>query len=445
MAEMPNYGCLLIHYADIALKGRNRARFEAMLRDTVRHRFDRADLKWPLRRQGGRLLASITDPAQLETALEILDQIPGIATYVPAIRIDPKQANLRNRLTIEKVTPALLSLAEKLWRPDGAFAVRVHRHHCKTVVSSQDLEREWGAAIMERTSWSRVDLSQPDRTFHIGIYPDGVYLFSERFKGIGGMPVGASGRALTLLSGGIDSPVAAWMMARRGCMINFLHFTTNYMQQRQVTKSIVGKLVSRLSLYTQSSKLIVVPYLPFELALAGPRTGYETMLFRRFMLRVGAHIARQTGAQALVTGDSLSQVASQTMENLASLDQAVSTPIFRPLLAFNKQEIIRRAEEIGTYRLSIQPYKDCCALLSRSPKTRSSAHRLAALEDAKIPAYQRLIEESLGDASVVEFADGAQISESRPYAGPPSEDKTTASASRIPESASDPLATGYEG
>ncbi|MGH8272378.1 MAG: tRNA sulfurtransferase, partial [Gammaproteobacteria bacterium] len=250
------------------------------------------------------------------------------------------------------------------------------------------------------------NLSAPDRTFHIGIYPQGVLLYAERNIGLGGLPAGSSGRVLALLSGGIDSPVAAFLMARRGCRVDCLHFSANYLDRDHAADTPVGRLARRLSRYTQQLTLHVAPYVPFDLALTGQHSGYELVLFRRFMLRTAERLARRRRAVALVSGDSLSQVASQTLENLVALDAVATMPIFRPLIGLNKQEIITWARRIGSYETSIEPYKDCCALIGRGPKTRARADRLAVLEAERIGDYDALIETVLAETSTLHFEHG---------------------------------------
>ncbi len=301
------------------------------------------------------------------------------------------------------VGAALLDLARNLHGPGQRFAVRVAQHASGLQLSGRALERAWGTAILSETPWDGVNLSAPDRTFHVATYPEGVFLYADRITGLGGMPVGISGRVLTLLSGGIDSPVAAFLMARRGCHVDGLHFTANYLDRDGAVDTPVGRLARRLSHYTGTLTLYVAPYVRFDLALTGDRTGFEVMLFRRFMLRAAEQVARRRQAAALVTGDSLSQVASQTLANLVALEAAVELPVFRPLIGLNKQEIITWARQIDTYKTSIQPYKDCCALVSRGPRTRSHPVQLAALEAKRLPHYDDLIETVLDEIRTVHF------------------------------------------
>jgi thiamine biosynthesis protein ThiI len=405
-AYSPNL--IAVHSAELILKGRNRGRFEQRLQRQINVRLARAGLYWPASRWAGRLMVRIGPERQrLDDALAVLGEIPGIAAYFPMMTFAPEEAGCDDAaLLAGPVNAALLDLARREYRVGARFAVRVARHDPASGISTQALERAWGSAILHETPWEGVNLSAPDCRFNVAVYPNHVRLYGRREAGLGGLPVGSSGRVLALLSGGIDSPVAAFLMARRGCQIECLHFSANFVDRDRAAETPVGRLARRLSRYTQGLSLHVAPYVAFDLALAGPRDGYELMLFRRFMLRTAETLARKRRANALVAGDSLSQVASQTMENLAALDAVATLPVFRPLIGLNKQEIVARARRIGTYETSIEPYKDCCALIGRHPRTRARAERLAALEAERIGDYDALVAATLAETVTLRFEAG---------------------------------------
>lgn len=403
---------IAIHYAELALKGRNRAGFETRLAREVRARLKHLDLDWPVVRHGGRMAILVKNrPASVPQVLAALSEVPGIAIYFPA-RLFPWDEAGTSAAEIESgpAGRALLELAAREHAEGAHFAVRVARHgDAPCHVSTQALERALGARVLEDTPWEGVNLDAPDSCFRLDLGAEGVQLSARRLPGLGGMPVGSAGRALCLLSGGIDSPVAAFLMARRGCRVHCLHFSANYLDRDQGERTPVGRLARRLSCYTTSLRLSIAPYIPFDLAMSGPRTGYELILFRRFMLRTAQQLACRQHIGALVTGDSLSQVASQTMENIAALDDAVELPVFRPLIGFNKQEIIGWARKIGTYETSIEPYKDCCALVARGPKTRARVERLRALEVERLSDYDALIERALEETTTLHFELGELV------------------------------------
>ena len=257
--------------------------------------------------------------------------------------------------------------------------------------------------------WFQVNLKQPDVTFAVDIYSNGIYLYAEKIRASGGFPVGSAGHVLSLLSGGIDSPVAAYYLARRGCSIDLFHMAASHVQLQDIDQSLIARLACRLSHYTLRSRLYIVPYTHFDLALLDQQTRYGLILLRRFMTRTAAVLAQGVNAAALVAGDSLGQVASQTLENLVTNSAAVPMPILQPLIGFNKQEIIAVARMIGTYKLSTEPYKDCCALIGQNPKTRSYPDQLQRLEARLLPEYRQLIAATLADTVCLQYDCGELI------------------------------------
>ena len=192
----------------------------------------------------------------------------------------------------------------------------------------------------------------------------------------------------------------------RFSQVDFFHLSASHMPRQEIVNSVIGRLAAQLSRYTQRSRLHVAPYTYFDLAMAGSNSGYELVLFRRFMMRTAEQLAHRLRALALVNGDSLGQVASQTLENLVSSSCVVGMPVFRPLIGSNKEEIIDLARRLGSYDIAIEPYKDCCALIARHPKTRSSHDRLVQLEAEQLPDYDKLIDRTLADIVRLEYRFG---------------------------------------
>ncbi|MFQ5951725.1 MAG: tRNA uracil 4-sulfurtransferase ThiI, partial [Candidatus Geothermarchaeales archaeon] len=236
-------------------------------------------------------------------------------------------------------------------------------------LTSMEVNREIGRVLVERLGM-RASMKAPELNVFIEITSEGAFVFFGKERGPGGLPVGISGRVLCLFSGGIDSPVAAWLMMKRGCGVDFVHFHA-LRTEREARQSKIPELLGHLTRYSFSSRLYLAPFLPFHLATLETSSKHELMLFRRFMLKVAERIAGREGLRGLVTGDSLGQVASQTLENMAVVEDAVSVPVFRPLLAYDKEETVGLARQIGTYEHSIRPYKDCCSILARHPETRA--------------------------------------------------------------------------
>jgi thiamine biosynthesis protein ThiI len=200
-----------------------------------------------------------------------------------------------------------------------------------------------------------------------------------------------------MLSGGIDSPVAAYLAARRGCHIDFVHFTASHVSKEEITESKIGKLTQILSSATLKSSLYVLPSTYFDLAIAGRNVSYELILFRRFMARAAKKLAENLNVHALVTGDNLSQVASQTLTNIASISRAIDIPILQPLLTYDKEEIVNLATKIETFELSIQPYKDCCSIFQRNPRTVSDHRELSRMESNLFQDYTKMIDQTIED------------------------------------------------
>lgn len=308
------------------------------------------------------------------------------------------------------ISDPAIALAGSTYRENSTFAVRVNRGEKRFPKKSPQIARELGAAIIENTSWQDVDLDNPDVAFYIDIYVEGIFIYSEKLHGIAGLPAGITGRVLTLLSGGIDSPAAGYLVAKRGCSVDFIHFTANRIQQEQAQDYKVSKLTQELSRYTLRSKLYLVPYTYFEFEVMGDSMEYELMLFRRFMVRTAEALANRNQLQALVTGDNLAQVASQTLENIVSNAQSIQLPILQPVLTYDKHEIVDLAKRIGTYQLSLEPYKDCCSIISQHPKTLSTDAQLTELENGIFSDYTGLIEQTLDDAIVLEYDCGELVS-----------------------------------
>jgi len=402
---------ILIQYGELTLKGRNRRDFERALGDNIRLRLSRAGIDWPLEQRHHRALVHVPEQAaeQLPTALAALGQVAGIATFAPAVFIPAEQTGQPHRLETAPIKQSMVSLANARHRPGATFAVRVNRADKRIPIRSDALARELGAVVLRQTPWDKVNLTQPDLQLNLDIYEEGCYCYADKQRGLGGLPVGTAGRAIALLSGGIDSPVAAYLMARRGCAIDFVHFTATRVQQTRAAEELVARIARQLSHYTLRSRLFLLPYTHFDMAMMGHNSGYDVVLFRRFMSRAAERLAERCGAQALVSGDSLGQVASQTMENLVSTSRAVQLPLLRPLIAMDKQEIIDIARRIGTYELSIQPYKDCCALLSENPRTRSTPELLERLEAEYMPNMDELLEQTLAEQVCLEFEVGELV------------------------------------
>ncbi len=367
MSQRTDEVLYLIHYSsDIGLKGKNRPDFVRQLKANLRRQL-------PLRRVQevqSRLLAWGPTP-DLD-----LSRVFGVAWWaVPRVVAPP---------TWDAVVVTGVAMArEALARGDvRSFAVRARRSDKRYPKTSLAMERELGAAIVEATGL-KVNLSQPDLTVWVEVLRDRAFVYTQKHRGYQGLPVGISGKVFGLFSGGVDSLMAAWFMARRGAAVELVHFHA-FTEARYAHQDKAGALAQALAAFIPGLRVHYIPYYLFQaatLSLSARDQRYELIIFRRFMARAAVALAQKHGGQAIFTGDSLAQVASQTMENLAAVDDAVGGfPLFRPLIAFNKDETIGWAERLGFYDIAKRPYKDCCAIISKNPVTRARLERVQALE-----------------------------------------------------------------
>lgn len=392
---------IVVHYHEIALKGKNRPLFVGRLARNIRAAL--GDLA-PGRifDDLGRLVVPLRHDTQLHEALKRLAWVFGIANYSPAWRLPRDYAALEH---------AVDSLLETM-PPFASFRVDAHRTDKSFPMRSEEINRSLGAFIKDRTG-SKVQLKGPEVTFYAEVLPRAIYLYTEKLPGAGGLPVGVSGRVVCLLSGGIDSPVAAYRMMKRGCEVVFVHFHSfPFLGDMSIRK--VKDLLALLNRYQLRSRLYLVPIgdLQQQVVALAPST-YRVIIYRRFMARIAQQIALKEDAKALVTGESLGQVASQTLENLATIESAVNIPILRPLIGMDKHEITDQARSIGTFDISIIPDQDCCTLfMPRQPATRSTPEQAAAAEAAlDVPS---LVETALQQAEVLTFEGLSQPPDRQP-------------------------------
>ncbi len=397
---------ILVRSPEIRIKGRNRGSFREALKRNIGRRLLPLGPGWKASSIGDRVWVEVPPGRErdLDDALDRISTVFGLQLALPAYLI-PRRDGQNREVPAERTAQMALELACRLASrepppPGGGFALRVRRRNKGFPIRSQRLAKEIGRAVLDRSPWERVDLSHPALTVFIEAHEEALYVWTRRIQGPGGLPVGSAARVVALLSGGFDSPVAAWMVAGRGCRVDFVHLTPGRADPDEPSAAKAIRLARSLSRFTGRSRLVLVPYTHFDLGLVGSRTGYEALLFRRFAFRVGQAVARRFGAGALVTGDSLSQVASQTLENLVTADHAVTLPVLRPLVGLDKAAIMRRAEGIGTWDISATPARDCCALITGAPRTRSRPRRVAEVEARLFPDPEDLIRESLAESLI---------------------------------------------
>ena len=368
MVEGSNSLFAVVHYHEIALKGRNRPFFINRL---VRN-IEQAGADLPLKRVvalPGRLMVELTDEAAWPRLKERLAQVVGIANFSPTHRV---------ALDIETIAEEVVgAVADKSFE---SFRITTRRAYKGFSLNSMEIDRAVGARV-EEASGARVDLKEPELTVYIEILPREALFHVEKIAGLHGVPVGTAGRVSALLSGGIDSPVAAYRMMKRGCRVDFIHFHSVPFLSR-ASQEKVREVLDVLTRYQYRSRLYLVAFgnLQRQIMLASPAP-LRVVLYRRFMMRIATALARHRRARALVTGESLGQVASQTLENLAVIEASAELPVLRPLIGMDKAEITTQAKEIGTYEISILPDQDCCQLfIPAHPATRSRLDEVIAAE-----------------------------------------------------------------
>jgi len=361
---------LVVHYHEISLKRGNRPLFLRHLRRNVERAL--ADTgPATIEQLSGRILVDLEGHPAPEAARARVARIFGVASVTLAYRAPS---------TLDAMKALLGRLLEG--RAFASFRVTARRAFKTYPMTSVDLNRALGAFVLERVS-TRVDLEHAEQVIHVEVLPAETYISLDRVEGPGGLPVGSSGTVAALLSGGIDSPVAAWRMMKRGCRVLFVHFhSVPYLPATSQAKA--RALVERLTGWQYASRLHLVPFgeIQREVVLSVPPP-LRVVVYRRLMLRIAQELARRAGALALATGESLGQVASQTLENIACIDEAASLPVLRPLIGMDKLEITTAAQQIGTFEISIEPDADCCTLFTpRHPATRATLDEIRAAEVA---------------------------------------------------------------
>jgi thiamine biosynthesis protein ThiI len=358
----------IVHYHEVSLKRGNRPLFlRHLARNIERATSDVGPVR--LRQLSGRILVDLDRNPTPEVVRDRIARVCGVASVALASRVPS---------TVEAMKDAIGQLLEG--RSFASFRISARRAFKTYPLTSVELNRELGSFVVERTG-AKVDLHGAELEIHVEVMPAETFVYVNRVAGPGGLPVGASGTVAALLSGGIDSPVAAWRMIKRGCRVIFVHFhSVPYLPD--VSQGKAKALAERLTEWQYRSRLFLVPFgeIQREIVLSVPGPA-RVVVYRRMMIRIAEAIARSVGAGALVTGESLGQVASQTLENIACIDEAATMPVFRPLIGTDKLEITGEAQRLGTFEISIEPDADCCTLFTpRHPATRMSEEATRKVE-----------------------------------------------------------------
>ena len=386
---------ILVHYHEIGLKGHNRSVFEKRLLRNLEALLSAYPLV-TIHRIAGRLCVFLREGTDCGTAVACADAIvgvPGVARVSCGFKCERDLGQMGEA--------ALLALAEA--GEFSSFKVHARRNHTDFPIDSMQMNRDVGALLCAAHPDKRVIMKNPDVTVGVEVVQSAAYVYARSVRGIGGLPVGSSGRVACLLSSGIDSPVALWRMARRGAVPVGVHFSGRP-QTSDASEYLVDDIAHVLEKTGCIGRVYVVPFgdCQREISLTAPPS-LRIILYRRLMFRVAERLAQREGAGALVTGESLGQVASQTLENIRATDASVTLPVFRPLIGNDKLEIIDQAQQLGTFEISSMDAPDCCTLfMPRSPETHARLEDVEAAE-ADLP-IERWVEELAAAAEPHDYA-----------------------------------------
>lgn len=382
----------IVHYAELGIKGRNRHLFEERLVSNIKTQLKGLSVIEIRRRTGlVRVEVGFQNAPEVQKRLQC---VAGVATIMPCVRL-PLEAE------------AILAEGARVFSTKkGTFRVTARRPDKRFPMNSQDFSALMGERILAANPDLKVDLHTPDHTCFVELTEDGAYLAEEKLKGVGGLPIEGGSKLVSLLSGGIDSPVASWMMARRGASLHYVHFH-NFPYTDRASIDIVKELaavLNRTAIHATMSLINLTPIQEEIAAVCNPQ--YRVIHYRRMMFRIAERIALRERAGGLITGESLGQVASQTIENLKTIEAVTRIPVLRPLIGMDKDEITVRARQIGTFELSTRPHSDCCSLfMPERPSTKALEDLVA--EDEKKLDVEKLIEGVMKEEERLELNDVA--------------------------------------
>lgn len=385
---------LIVRCGEVALKGMNKPYFERMLAERIHKRLKAAGYgKASVKRHEGLIFVRFDREWDTVQLAGEISKVFGVASISPAVE---SESNM------EAIGVEAVSFMEKLCeeRCVRTFKVEAKRADKQFPIKSPDIARQIGGYVLKGLKVLKVDVHNPDVRLFVDVRHDRSYIYADKIAGFGGLPLGTNGKGLVLLSGGIDSPVATWMMAKRGMMIEAVHFHSYpYTSPRAQEK--VEDLAKIVASYCGSFKMHVINILPIQEQIVKNCPEAETTIHvRRFMMRIAEKIAERNSAMMLITGENLGQVASQTAEALVVTDNCVKIPVMRPLIAMDKIDIIAKAQEIGTFETSIEPYEDCCTVfLPKHPTTKPQLDKIE-ISDSKLD-IDSLVESAIAEEEII--------------------------------------------
>lgn len=385
----------LLKYGEIGIKGKNRYLFEDALVRQVRYALRDVDGTFSVHKSQARIYVDCEGEYDYEDTVEHLKRVFGVVGICPVVRMEDAG--------FDKLKQDVVAYMDEMY-PDKnlTFKVESRRARKSYPKTSMEINCDLGEAILDAFPETKVDVHHPDVMLHVEIRNE-IYVYSQIIPGAGGMPVGTNGKAMLLLSGGIDSPVAGYMISKRGVGIEATYFhAPPYTSERAKQKVIdLAKIVAR---YSGPIKLHVVNFTDIQLYIYEKCPHDElTIIMRRYMMRIAEHFAKKDGCLGLITGESIGQVASQTMQSLAATNDVCTMPVYRPVIGFDKQEIVDISEKIDTYETSIQPYEDCCTIfVAKHPVTKPNIEVIRRSEENLNEDIERLMKEALDTVEIIE-------------------------------------------
>ena len=383
---------ILVRYGELSTKGKNRKQFIGHLRTNIKFSFaDLPNIKVQAERD--RMFLTSTDDSEIQALIERLPKIFGIQSFSPVASCSQE---------LEDIQTTALQIMESLDNQDKTFRVTVKRTDKRFPMDTYELQTTVASHVLRQYPSLKVQMKKPEIDLRIEVLADAVYMMAQVIPGAGGMPLGSNGRSLLMLSGGIDSPVAGYMLMKRGVRLDAIHFHSPPFTSER-SKEKVMDLANQLSHFGATVRLHVIPFTEIQQSIQAQIPDNVSMTTtRRMMLKIADLVREEIGALGIVTGESLGQVASQTLESLTAINAVTSTPIFRPLISMDKLDIIDIAREIGTYETSILPYEDCCTIFTPScPKTKPKLEKAEYYESFK--DFDDLVREAVENREVISF------------------------------------------
>lgn len=389
------FQAFLIKYGEIGIKGKNRYLFEDALVAQIRHALKHVEGKFRVTKEQGRIYAQAEGEFDLDDAVDAMRRVFGIVGICPVVILEDQG--------FEKLGDEVVSYLKERYGEDCTKTFKVHAKRARKnyPIPSMEMNAQLGGRILEALPGMSVDVHEPELMIHVEIR-EKIYLYSDVIPGPGGMPVGTNGKSMLLLSGGIDSPVAGYMVAKRGVKIDAVYFhAPPYTSDR--AKQKVVDLAAKVARYSGPIYLYIVNFTEIQLAIYEKCPHDElTIIMRRYMMRIAEKIAEKTGSLGLITGESIGQVASQTVHSLAATNEVCTMPVFRPLIAFDKEDIVTISKQIDTYETSIQPFEDCCTIfVAKHPVTKPNINVIKKSELKLADTIDAMVEEAIETAELV--------------------------------------------